>query len=60
MSAYVLVALPIGLAGALTAMNPEYMSPMYTTGLGHAMIAGGLVMMAIGSLVLRRIVAFKP
>jgi tight adherence protein B len=59
MSAYVLMALPIGLAAALTAMNPEYMAPMYTTGLGHAMIASGLVMMGIGGVVLRRIVSFK-
>jgi tight adherence protein B len=59
MSAYVLMALPIGLALALTAMNPEYMSPLYSTSLGRTMITGGLLMMAIGSLVLRKIVAFK-
>jgi tight adherence protein B len=59
MSAYVLVALPIGLALALTAINGEYMAPLYTTPLGRAMIVGGLTMMAIGAAILRKIVAFK-
>lgn len=59
MSAYVLVALPIGLALVLTAMNPTYMSPLYGTTPGRAMIATGVVMMAMGALVLRKIVAFK-
>jgi tight adherence protein B len=59
MSAYVLVALPIGLALALTAINGEYMAPLFTTPLGRVMIGAGLVMMAIGSLILRKIVAFR-
>lgn len=59
MSAYVLVALPIGLALALTAINGEYMAPLYSTPLGRAMIVGGLTMMAIGAAILRKIVAFK-
>lgn len=59
MSAYVLVALPFGLAAVLTAMNPEYMSPLYEEPLGRAMVFGGLMMMSIGALLLRKIVAFK-
>jgi tight adherence protein B len=59
MSAYVLVALPIGLALALTAINRQYMAPLYTMPLGRLMIAGGLVTMSIGALILRKIVAFK-
>jgi tight adherence protein B len=59
LSAYVLVALPIGLALALTAINGEYMAPLYSTPLGRAMIVGGLTMMAIGAAILRKIVAFK-
>ena len=59
MSAYVLVGLPFFLAGALTLMNPGYMAPLFNTSAGHKMILVSLVMMAIGSLLLRKIVSFK-
>jgi tight adherence protein B len=59
MSAYVLVALPIFLCGALTLVNPGYMAPLFQTSSGHKMIAASLVMMGIGSLLLRKIVNFK-
>ena len=59
LSAYVLVALPVGLATILTLMNPEYMAPLYHTSAGHILIVGGVVMMTIGSLVLKKIVSFK-
>jgi tight adherence protein B len=59
MSAYVLVGLPFFVAGTLTLINPEYMSPLYDTQAGHMLVAGGLVMMALGSLILKKIVSFK-
>jgi tight adherence protein B len=58
-SAYVLVGLPFVLAGALTLLNPEYMTPLYTTSTGHILIAVGMGSMGIGSLILRKIVAFR-
>jgi tight adherence protein B len=59
MSAYVLIGLPFFMAGIVTLMNSSYMSPLYHTGLGHAMVTGGLVMMALGSLMLKKIVSFR-
>ena len=59
MSAYVLIGLPFFLAFALTAINPQFMSPLYNTGTGHKLIYGGLLMMAMGSLILKKIVSFK-
>jgi tight adherence protein B len=59
MSAYVLGGLPFFIAAAVTMMNPGYMSPLYHTGMGHAMLGGGLVMMALGSLMLKKIVSFR-
>jgi tight adherence protein B len=59
MSAYVLVGLPFFIAGALTLMNPEYMSPLYNSSVGHMLIGGGLTMMFVGSLILRKIVSFR-
>ena len=58
-SAYVLIALPFFVAFALTLLNPSYMSPLYSTSTGHMLILIGLVMMAIGSLFLRKIVSFR-
>lgn len=59
MSAYVLVGLPFFMAFAVTLMNPRYMSPLYHTGTGHMLLAMSLAMMAVGSLVLKKMVAFK-
>ncbi|HEU0303339.1 MAG TPA: type II secretion system F family protein [Gaiellaceae bacterium] len=59
MSAYVLVALPFFLAGALALMNPGYMAPLFQTSAGHKMIGVSLCMMAVGSLLLKKIVSFK-
>jgi tight adherence protein B len=59
MSAYVLLALPFFIAGALTLMNPDYMSSLYHTSIGHMLIATGLTMMFFGTLVLKKIVSFR-
>ncbi len=59
MSAYVLIGLPFFIALALTVMNPGYMSPLYNTSAGHMLIIIGLVMMMVGSLIIRKIVSFK-
>jgi tight adherence protein B len=59
MSAYVLVGLPIFLAGVLTLLNASYMSPLWHTGTGKALVAFGLISIGIGSLMLKKIVSFK-
>jgi tight adherence protein B len=58
-SAYVLVGLPFVLAAVLTLINRSFMSPLYHRHIGHMLILTGLVMMAIGSLLLKKIVSFK-
>jgi len=58
-SAYVLIALPIFLAMLLTAINRKYMAPLFTTSAGHKLIIAGLIMMVIGSTILRKIVTVK-
>ena len=40
-------------------MNPTYMSPLWHTGTGHKLLFAGLVMIALGSLMLKKIVSFK-
>jgi tight adherence protein B len=58
-SAYVLIALPFFVAGAITLINAEYMRPLWHTSTGHKMLITMFVMMAIGTMILRRIVSFR-
>lgn len=59
MSAYVLVALPVLLGLALTALSPDYMQPLWHSTTGHELLALSIAMLAVGSLILRKIVSFK-
>jgi tight adherence protein B len=59
MSAYILMALPFGIVFMLMVVNPEYMTPMFTNPLGWAMIAASAVLMTVGGLWLRKIIAIK-
>jgi tight adherence protein B len=59
MSAYVLIAMPFFMGGMIYLVNSSYMSILFTSGTGKAMIGLALVLMGIGSLVTRKIVNFK-
>ena len=59
MSAYVLVGLPFFMAGAISLINPGYMSPLFHSSTGHKLIFTGLSMMTFGSLILKKMVSFK-
>jgi tight adherence protein B len=59
MSAYVLLAMPFLMGLAIFALNPSYMSILFTSAAGKVMIAGSLVMMGIGSMIIRKIVSFE-
>ena len=58
-SAYVLVALPVFIAGMLTVVNPTYMRPLWHTSTGRTLIFVGLGMIGFGALLLRKIVNFR-
>jgi tight adherence protein B len=59
MSAYVLAGLPFAMSIMISLISPNYMSPLWHTTAGHEMVIAGLVMLGIGSLILRKIVSFK-
>jgi tight adherence protein B len=59
MSAYTLIGIPFFLAGVITVVNRNYMHPLYYSSTGHKVILIGLVMMAFGSLILKKIVSFR-
>ena len=43
----------------ITLVNKEYMDPLYHTPTGHKLMLGGVVMMFIGTLLLKKIVSFR-
>jgi len=59
LSAIVLMTLPFGMALALHFINPEYLMPLFTDPMGHAMVAGGVLMMIIGGIVMKKMIAIK-
>jgi tight adherence protein B len=59
MSAYVLIAMPFLMGLAIFALNPAYMSILFTSSAGKFMVGGSLVMMGIGSMIIKKIVSFK-
>jgi tight adherence protein B len=59
MSAYTLIGIPFFIGGVITLLNRTYMAPLYQTSTGQIMIVLALVMMAIGSLILKKIVSFR-
>jgi tight adherence protein B len=59
MSAYTLVAIPFLLAGGITVINRDFMHPLYHTHVGQMLMLLGLGMMAIGSVILKKIVSFR-
>jgi tight adherence protein B len=58
-SAYILIAMPIGIVIMLMTVNPGYMDAMFTHPLGWVMIGVSVVLMTIGSLWMRKIINLK-
>ena len=58
-SAYILMAMPIGIVVMLMLVNPGYMNVMFTSVLGWIMIAASGVLMTIGGLWMRKIIDLK-
>ncbi len=48
LSAIILTALPFALGGYMLLVNPDYLQPLVTSGVGQVMMGGALVLMAIG------------
>jgi len=56
LSAYILVALPIAVGGWLFLTRPEYMRPLYTDPIGIGMLVTAVVLVALGSFWMSRLV----
>lgn len=58
-SAYILMALPVGIVVMLTLVNPGYMDKMFTNPLGWIMIVASVILMTVGGLWMRKIINLK-
>jgi tight adherence protein B len=59
LSAWLLCALPIFVALAVTVMNPEYMSVLWKDQRGHYLIAAAMFLQISGMLIIRKILNIK-
>ena len=59
MSRWVVSGLPVALLAAITAINPDYMQPLFVTPLGRGLLLLAALMVISGSLVIKRIVDIK-
>ena len=59
LSAWVLGVMPFALAGGMYLVNPDFMAPLWHDPIGQSIIRTMLVLMAVGLLILRRIVRIK-
>jgi tight adherence protein B len=59
LSAWLLCALPVFVAFAVTIMNPEYMSVLWKDPRGHRLIFAAIVMQIFGMLIVRKILRIK-
>lgn len=59
LSAYVLMALPVGIAGFLSFSNPEYMAKFVQSLAGYAMIGAAVLQFLLGGLWMRKVVQIK-
>jgi tight adherence protein B len=59
LSAWILGVMPFALAGVMFMTNPEFMSPLWTDPIGISIIKYMLILMAIGALILIKIVKIR-
>jgi tight adherence protein B len=55
-SAVILIALPFGIAGIISLVNPGYLEALFETTIGKVLVAVGAVLMVTGIVWIRRIV----
>ena len=58
-SAIVLMSLPFGMAATLHFISPEYLTPLFTDPMGQTMVAGAAIMMLLGGIVMKKMIAIK-
>ncbi len=57
LSAMILLALPFVFAGLLSYLSPGYLTPLFTEPLGHIILGAGAVLMAMGVVVIHKLLS---
>jgi tight adherence protein B len=57
-SAMIIGSLPFVITGAMSILNPEYLNPLWDTHIGNLMVAGSLIWMGSGVLIMRKMINF--
>ena len=58
-SAYILIALPFFVGGAIALLNPKYFTPLLGHPMGLVIIGAQIVLMLLGFIVIRRMISFR-
>jgi tight adherence protein B len=59
LSAYVLIALPVGVIGFLSITNPAYLAKFTESLTGYALMLTAVVLLVVGAVWMRKVVSFK-
>jgi tight adherence protein B len=59
MSRWIVTALPVLLLAAISALNPGYVAPLFSTGTGRALLFFAAILVVLGSFAIKRIVDIK-
>ena len=59
LSAIILMSLPFGMGMLFYVVNPEYLMPLFTDPMGQQMVAGAAIMMILGGIVMKKMIAIK-
>ena len=59
LSAYVLVALPVGVIGFLSLANPGYLAKFTQSAAGYALMVAAVLLLVVGGIWMRKVVSFK-
>jgi tight adherence protein B len=58
-SAAIIGSLPFVIMGALTLLNPDYLTPLFSTSFGNMLLIGSGVWMTIGVIIMRQMINFE-
>lgn len=58
-SSMIIGSLPFAVAGMVSIMNPDYLTPLFTTQIGNILLVVGLGWMGVGIAVMKKMVSFE-
>jgi tight adherence protein B len=59
MSRWIVTALPVVLALAISVLNPDYLKPLFNTGAGHLALIASVILLVAGSMAIKKIVTIE-